>query len=63
MLRNLAFLKGYADSVEPKQIAWDKWQTMEYRAKRIEALARGREQRIKLLAAAHAQAIVVKAEA
>ena len=63
MLRNLAFLKGYADSVEEKQIALEKRQTRQYQAKRIEALARGREQRIKLLAAARAEAIVVKAEA
>jgi regulator of protease activity HflC (stomatin/prohibitin superfamily) len=63
MLRNLAFLKGYADSVEQKQIASEKQQTKEYQAKRIEALARGREQRIKLLAAARAQAIVIKADA
>jgi regulator of protease activity HflC (stomatin/prohibitin superfamily) len=63
MLRNLAFLKGYADSVEEKQVASEKQQTREYQAKQIEALARGREQRIKLLAAARAQAIVVKADA
>ena len=63
MLRNLAFLKGYADSVEEKQIALEKRQTRQYQAKRIEALARGREQRIKLLAAARAEAIVVKADA
>lgn len=54
MLRNLAFLKEYADSVEEKQIALEKQQTRQYQAKRIEALARGREQRIKLLAAARA---------
>jgi len=63
MLRNLAFLKGYADSVEQKQIALEKRQTRQYQAKRIEALTRGREQRIKLLAAARAEAIVVKADA
>ena len=63
MLRNLAFLKGYADSVEQKQIAREKEQTRDYQAKQIEALARGREQRIKLLAAARAEAIVVKADA
>jgi regulator of protease activity HflC (stomatin/prohibitin superfamily) len=63
MLRNLAFLKGYADSVEEKQIASEKQQTRQYQAKQIEALARGREQRIKLLAAARAEAIVVKADA
>jgi regulator of protease activity HflC (stomatin/prohibitin superfamily) len=63
MLRKLAFLKGYADSVEQKQIASEKQQTREHQAKRIEALARGREQRIKLLAAAQAQAIVIKADA
>ena len=63
MLRNLAFLKGYADSVEEKQIALQRQQTRDYQAKQIEALARGREQRIKLLAAARAQAIVVKADA
>jgi regulator of protease activity HflC (stomatin/prohibitin superfamily) len=63
MLRNLAFLKGYADSVEQKQIALEKQQTRTYQAKRIEALAHGREQRIKLLAAARAEAIVVKADA
>ena len=63
MLRNLAFLKEYADSVEEKQIALEKQQTRQYQAKRIEALARGREQRIKLLAAARAQAIVIKADA
>jgi regulator of protease activity HflC (stomatin/prohibitin superfamily) len=63
MLRNLNFLKGYADSVEEKQIALERQQTREYQAKRIEALARGREQRIKLLAAARAQAIVIKADA
>jgi regulator of protease activity HflC (stomatin/prohibitin superfamily) len=63
LLRNLAFLKGYAESVEQKQIALERQQTRVYQAKRIEALARGREQRIKLLAAARAQAIVVKAGA
>ena len=63
MLRNLAFLKGYADSVEQKQIAREKEQTRDYQAKQIEALARGREQRIKLLAAARAEAIVIKADA
>jgi len=63
MLRNLAFLKGYADSVEQKQIAREREQTRAYQAKRIEALAQGREQRIKLLAAARAQAVVVKADA
>ncbi len=63
MLRNLAFLEGYADSVEQKQVASEKRQTRAYQAKRIEALARGREQRIKLLAAARAQAVVVKADA
>ena len=40
MLRNLAFLKEYADSVEEKQIALEKQQTRQYQAKRIEALAR-----------------------
>jgi regulator of protease activity HflC (stomatin/prohibitin superfamily) len=63
MLRNLAFLKGYADSVEQKQIARERQQTRQYQAKRIEALARGREQRIRLLAAARAQAIVIQADA
>jgi regulator of protease activity HflC (stomatin/prohibitin superfamily) len=63
MLRNLDLLKGYADSVEQKQIANEKRQTREYQAKRIEALARGQEQHIKLLAAAQAQAIVIKADA
>ena len=63
MLRNLAFLKDYADTVEQKQIALVKRQTREYQAKRIETLAKGREQRIKLLADARAQAIVIKAEA
>ncbi len=63
MLRSLAFLQGYADSVEQKQVASEKRQTRAYQAKRIEALARGREQRIKLLAAARAQAVVVKAVA
>ena len=63
MLRNLTFLKGYGDSVEQKQIALEKQQTREYQAKRIEALARGREQRIKLLAAARGQAVVIKAGA
>ena len=61
--RNLAFLKGYADSVEQKQVAREREQTRQYQAKRIEALARGREQRIKLLAAGQAQAIVLKADA
>jgi len=46
-----------------KQIALEKQQTRTYQAKRIEALAHGREQRIKLLAAARAEAIVVKADA
>ena len=63
MLRNLAFVKEYADSVEEKQIALQRQQTRDYQAKQIEALARGREQRIKLLAAARAQAIVIKAGA
>ena len=63
MLRNLAFSKGYADSVQQKQIAWERRQTREYQAKRIAALARGREQRIRLLAAARAQAIVIIADA
>ena len=63
MLRNLAFVKEYADSVEQKQIALQRQQTRDYQAKQIEALARGREQRIKLLAAARAQAIVIKAGA
>jgi regulator of protease activity HflC (stomatin/prohibitin superfamily) len=63
LLRNLDFLRDYAESVEQKQIALQKEQTREYQAKRIEALALGREQRIKLLAAARAQAVRVKAEA
>ncbi len=61
--RNLAFVQGYAESVEKKQIAEEKQQTREYQAKRIEALARGREQRIKVMAAARAEAVVIKAEA
>jgi regulator of protease activity HflC (stomatin/prohibitin superfamily) len=63
LLRNVDFLRDYAESVEQKQIALQKQQTREYQAKRIEALALGREQRIKLLAAARAQAVRVKAEA
>lgn len=63
MLRNLAFIKEYADAVENKEIARVMERTREYQAKAIEALARGQEQRIKLLAAARADAIVIKAEA
>jgi len=61
--RNLAFSSVYADSVERKQIANEKRTTREYEARRIEALARGREQRIRLLAEAQAQAIVIEAQA
>jgi hypothetical protein len=41
--RNFDFLKGYAESVEQKQIALQKNQTRVYQGKRIEALARGQE--------------------
>ena len=63
LLRDLGFLKGYADSVEAKQVALQKQTTRQYQAKRIAALARGREQRIKLLAKARAQALLAKADA
>lgn len=63
LARNLGFLRGYADSVEQKQVALEKRQTKEYQAGRIEILARGQEQRIKLLAEARARAVVIKAEA
>jgi regulator of protease activity HflC (stomatin/prohibitin superfamily) len=61
--RNLAFVKGYAEAVERKQIALERRQTRAYQAKRIEILARGREQRIKILAVARAEAVVIRAKA
>ena len=61
--RDLTFLSAYAGSVEEKQIASEEQKTRVYQAKQIEALARGREQRIRLLADARAQAVVIKAEA
>lgn len=63
LLRDLAFLKGYASTVEAKQIALQKQTTRQFQAQRIAILAQGQEQRIKLLARARAQALLAKADA
>jgi regulator of protease activity HflC (stomatin/prohibitin superfamily) len=63
LLRNIAFSKEYAESVEQKQVAEQGQQLREYQARQIENLARGEASKIRIVADADAEAIRVKAEA
>jgi regulator of protease activity HflC (stomatin/prohibitin superfamily) len=63
LLRNIAFTKEYATSVERKQVALQGEMQKQHEAKQIENLAKGKARRIELVARAEADAIKIKAQA
>ena len=62
-LRNIAFSKGYAESVEQKQMAEQGTIQKEYEALQMENLAKGEAARIRIRAEGEAKAILIKAKA
>lgn len=62
-IRNIGFSNEYAESVEQKQMAHQGMKRAEHEAKQIENLARGKGERIKIMATAEAAAIVIEAKA
>lgn len=63
LLRNIAFSKEYASSVERKQVALQGEKMKEHEAQQITNLAQGQARRIKIIANAEAEAVRVKAQA
>jgi regulator of protease activity HflC (stomatin/prohibitin superfamily) len=62
-IRNIGFSQQYAESVEQKQMAHQGMTRAEYEARQIENLARGKGERVKIMATAEAAAIVIEAKA
>ncbi len=62
-IRNIGFSEEYAESVEQKQMAHQGVYKAEHEAKQIENLARGKAERVKIMAEAEAAAIVIEAKA